>query len=297
MSVHVQSRKDRFHPGTIFLHFLYLSLILGLFLPIVSLANEMETNLLTFSGIDKAQKHSTGEGTIVAVIDWQFDLNGKAGKKYIHPVSLIDDEPIGQLKPWHGEWMAEIIHTIAPEAKIIPIKARGLQDHDYKSHIPEAIRYAADHGACAVCSSMGPLEQTPELETAIDYAEQKGLIFIDVHPEYCFNSEGKMLYLEEKSLDHRILHTGIVSVPDHPVKVESLRDINVWPYDLQSHYQDGWGFSNGPPVVAGTIALVKSLCPSMTNDELRHLLCETTTKREGFPVLNAEAAVEQALVE
>lgn len=92
-----------------------------------------------------------------------------------------------------------------------------------------------------------------------------------------------------------IIHTGVVSVPAYTVEPEPNREINTWPYDLTANYEDGWGFSNAPPVVAGVIALMKSANPSLTTDQLRTIIEETAFEREGFRCLDAEAAVEAAL--
>ncbi len=265
-----------------------------------SAAEPESTNLLTFSRIEKAQALANGEGTIVAVLDWLFDIKGKAGSKYIHPTSLIENEPIGELEPWHGEWMAGIVHAIAPAAKIIPIKARGKDKSDpeaYERHIITGIRLAADHGAVAVCSSMGPLAHTPDLLAAIEYAEERGTIFIDVHPEYVIDELGERQFGKEGEFSRLIIHPGPVSVPDHPAETNPARDIYTWPYDLDAVFKDGWGYSNCPPTVAGTIALMRSVNPELTNAEVRQIIVETGNLREGFKVLDAEAAVKAALAQ
>jgi hypothetical protein len=69
----------------------------------------------------------------------------------------------------------------------------------------------------------------------------------------------------------------------------------VWPYDLDARYEDGWGFSNAPPTVAGVIALVLSANRSLPTGEVRRLLIETAGLRDGFRVLDAEAAVAAAV--
>ena len=73
--------------------------------------NNDKITLITYSKIDKAQEICNGENIKVAIIDWQFDLNGKAAKKYIYPVSKVPGEEIGALKSWHYEWMAGVILT------------------------------------------------------------------------------------------------------------------------------------------------------------------------------------------
>jgi hypothetical protein len=227
----------------------------------------------------------------VAILDWQFDLRGKAAEKYVDPVSMVPGEAIGKLKPWHGEWMAEIVHRIAPDARIIPIKARGLESDDYQDYVTRGIRYAADKGAVAVTSSMGPLEHTEELVSAVEYAESRGTVFINVHPEYIPDDDGNPRLCRLGECNEKIIHTGVVSVPDHPTEPESNRDVYVWPYDLVPKYEDGWGYSNGPPIVAGVIALMRGAYPGLTPADARRAIRETAVDRDGFSVLDAEAAV------
>ncbi|MEN8153468.1 MAG: S8/S53 family peptidase [Acidobacteriota bacterium] len=253
-----------------------------------------ETDLLTFSKIDRALKLSEGENVKVAVIDWQFDLTGKQRGKYIHPVSMAPGEDIGKLKPWHGEWMAEIVHKVAPKVKIIPIKAKSLSNREYEKYLIKGIYYAADKGAVAVSSSMGPLEYSEELKKAIDYAELNGMIFVDVHPEYTIGKDGKKKFCKEGKCDNRIIHTGVVSVPEHPTTPKLNRDIYTWPYDLDKNYEDGWGYSNAPPIVVGVIALIKSIYPELSNAEVRRIIIETAEEYNGFNVLNSLEAVKLA---
>lgn len=267
-------------------------------------AQGADPNLLTFSKIDKAQGYSTGENTKVAILDWLFDMSPEAASKYVNPISLVPGQPIGFADPWHGEWMAELVHKIAPDAKIIPIRARPSCDKKdrtlcdkqaYEEYLIKGIRHAADQGAVAVTSSMGPLRQSAELRDAVRYAEERGTIFVDVHPEYVEVTEKGRVYCKQGQCDDRIIHTGLVSVPAYPVEVEPARDIFVWPYSPEPQYKDGWGYSNGPPTVAGVIALMKSANQALRPAEIREIIKETAADVEGFRVLDAEAAVKEAL--
>ena len=259
---------------------------------------------ITFSRVDAAWEHSKGAGAKVAVLDWQFDLGRRAAAKYIDPTSLIPDQGIGELSPWHGEWMAELVHAIAPEAKIMPIRARPLcafedrskcDQQAYEKYAIEGIRLAADHGAVAVTSSMGPLEHSAELLAAIDYAESRGTLFINVHPEYAVYNEETYEACALGDCSDKIFHAGIVSVPDHPTEPNPLRDVYVWPYQPDPVYEDGWGYSNGPPIIAGVVALMKSVNQDLTPAELKAIIVETATMKDGFAVLDAEAAVKEGL--
>ena len=259
-----------------------------------------EPNFITFSNIDKAWKYSQGKNTKVAVLDWLFDMSPKASDKYINPTSMVPDKPVGSKNPWHGEWMAEIVHQVAPGAKIIPIRARphkgGLDEdgrQEYEKYLIKGIRFAADQGAVAVTNSMGPVTHCKELEDAINYAEQKGTVFIDVHQERIV--KGTQTREPNNRCDHRIIHTGLVSVPKYPTKPEGGRDIYVWPYQTNPVYEDGWGYSNGPPIIAGAIALMKSVNPDLTPQQVRTIITETAYIKDGFKILDAEAAVRKAV--
>jgi subtilisin family serine protease len=193
--------------------------------------------------------------------------------------------------------MAEIIHTVAPDARIIPIRARSSERREYEQYLIAGLYYAADHGAVAVTSSMGPLTQSTQLDSAIAYAEAHGTVFVNVHPETIRVPGTKPRLCDSGECDSRILHTGIVSVPDYEVEPESNRDIYTWAYDLEAHYEDGWGYSNAPPTVAGVIALMKEVCPSLSPEEVRQIVRETTYDYDGFRCLDAEAAVKAAMAE
>ncbi len=260
----------------------------------VTPAGASEPNLLTYSRIDEAWALSDGRGATVAILDWQFDLRGHEAEKYVMPVSVVPGDEIGSLKPWHGEWMAEIVHVVAPGAKIIPIRTRRLSDRSYQPYVIAGIRYAADHGADVVTNSMGPLRQTDELRAAIDYAEQRGTLFVNVHPEIVSTNDRGATSCAAGECDTRIIHAGVVSVPDHPVRPSRNRDIHTWPYDLEANWDDGWGYSNAPPTVAGVVALMASVNPDLTPADIRRILVDTAVMKGGFKVLDAWSAASQA---
>lgn len=258
-------------------------------------ARDTTPALIEFSRIDRAHGLATGRGVRVAVVDWQFDLRSRTAERFVDPTSVVPGEDIGALKPWHGAWMADLVGAVAPEALIIPIKAKSLDHRGFQDTLPLGIRYAADHGAAAVTSSMGEARMSDALRDAIDYAEARGTIFVNVHPEVIEEDGAERRYCAVGECDDRIVRAGIVSVPAHPVKPHPMRDVYTWPYDLEAVFQDGWGFSNAPPIVGGVIALMKSANPALTPPEIRDLLVRTAVSRDGFRVLDAEAAVRGAL--
>jgi hypothetical protein len=253
-----------------------------------------QSDLIAFSRVDKAWTRSKGANVTVAVVDWQFDPKAEVAASFVFPASMVPGERMGTLKPWHGAWMVDIVHRIAPEARIIPIIGRSLTQSGYQESLIQGIRYAAEHGAVAVTSSMGTVTQSQQLRDAVAFAEQRGTLFVDVHPEIVAADATKSRPCGVGECDGRIVHAGIVSVAEHPVNPNPSRDVYTWPYDLDANFEDGWGFSNGPPIVGGVIALVKSANPRVSVQQIRELLVQTAYDRDGFKVLDAEAAVKAA---
>jgi serine protease len=258
-------------------------------------AKNTQTDLIAFSHIDKAWADSKGAGVTVAVVDWQFDAHAAAAANFVSATSLVPGERMGDLKPWHGAWMVDIVHRIAPEAKIIPIIGRSVKQAGYQDSVLLGIRYAAEHGAAVITSSMGPVRRSEALRDAIDFAESHGTLFVNVHPENVAADAGAFKPCSARECDPRIVRAGIVSVPEHPVKPDPARLVYTWPYSLDTTYQDDWGFSMGPPIVGGAIALMKAVNPALSPHQLRDLLAQTADLRDGFRVLNAEAAVKAAM--
>jgi len=251
------------------------------------------SDLATFSRVPEAWAVSRVAGATVAVLDWQFDPAADVAAHYVAPTSLLPGERIGDLDPWHGAEMVRIVRHVAPNAGIMPIIARA-SGRTYQDQVIEGIRYAADHGAVAVTNSMGPVTASPAPRAAIDYAEQRGTLFVDVHPENMVAVSDSFAGCQVGVCDARIVHAGIVAVPEHPVRPNPARDVYTWPYDVTTLFRDGWGYSNGPPVIAGVIALVKSANPDLSPADIRQILVATAAERDGFRVLDAAAAVVAA---
>jgi hypothetical protein len=121
--------------------------------------------------------------------------------------------------------MVDIVHRIAPEARIIPIIGRSLRQKGFQDSLIAGVRYAAEHDAVVVTSSMGLITQSPALRDAIDFAEQRGTLFVDVHPETIAAGAGKVRPCAPGECDARIVHSGVVSVPEHPVSPHPARTV------------------------------------------------------------------------
>jgi subtilisin family serine protease len=78
----------------------------------------------------------------------------------------------------HGTMVAGVVHFVAPTAKIMPLKAFDGDGTAKLSDILRAIYYAADNDAHVVNMSFSLLIPSVELASAVDYANEKGVIMV-----------------------------------------------------------------------------------------------------------------------
>lgn len=143
-----------------------------------------------------------GQGVVIAEIDTGVnaalpELSGRVlrGKDFGRPGDGRVDREKSAFG--HGTAMASImvgrtgllgITGLAPEAKVLPIAVplNGTTDEGQPDHLPDAIRYAADHGAQVISMSVGG-RQTPhgnaspcpsDEQDAVFHALRKGSIVL-----------------------------------------------------------------------------------------------------------------------
>lgn len=134
-------------------------------------------------GIEKLWKKGKGKGCKVAVIDTGCDLDHPD----IAPNLLQGKNFVNEKKdPWddngHGSHVCGTVAAIdnglgivgvAPEAKVIPIKALGSDGSGTMKDIAKAIVWAADNDANFITMSLGSPFRSENINLAIDYAVAK----------------------------------------------------------------------------------------------------------------------------
>ncbi|HET9531598.1 MAG TPA: S8 family serine peptidase, partial [Blastocatellia bacterium] len=78
----------------------------------------------------------------------------------------------------HGTFIAGIVSMIAPDARILPVRAFPSSGMGDAFSVASAIKYAADHGAHVINLSLGSPTTDELLLSAISYARQRGVIVV-----------------------------------------------------------------------------------------------------------------------
>src|SRR4029077_5380106 len=78
----------------------------------------------------------------------------------------------------HGTMTAGIVHLVAPQAKIMPLKSFNANGTGYDSDILRAIYYAVKNGAKVLNMSFDYPSYSSELANAIKYANSRGVVSV-----------------------------------------------------------------------------------------------------------------------
>ncbi|WP_375497751.1 S8 family serine peptidase [uncultured Jatrophihabitans sp.] len=207
----------------------------------------------------------------------------------------------------HGTAMASImvarpglldITGLAPGAKILPIAVplRGTTDAQLPDRLPDAIRYAADHGAKIISMSLGALRDPKTDDTPCPDVEQQAVFHALRRGAVVVASVGNT-GPRENSVEEPAACLGVVSVgavdPQGVVASFSAREpfltLTAPGVDVPSLGRiagdafSGDGTSQAAALVSGALALAWSAHPDLTNDQLVARLIATLDARRSTP--------------
>jgi subtilisin family serine protease len=170
----------------------------------------------------------------------------------------------------HGTMVSGIVHLVAPQAKILPLKAFQADGTGYNSNILSAVYYAVGHGANVINMSFNYSDYSPELAKAITYARNHGVICVAAAGN---DGEETTVYpaalkdvIDVASTGDNDIRSTFTNYGAPPVWLAAPGEGVMTTYPFGT-YAAGWGTSFSAPLVSGTAALLVSTynVPASTN--------------------------------
>jgi subtilisin family serine protease len=190
-----------------------------------------------------------------------------------HSIAMVDQHSIAMVDQpgfeafGHGTMVAGVLHLVAPNAKILPLKAFRPDGTGNLADIIHAIYYATQNHATVVNMSFDLSAPSQALSQAVSYANQAGVILVA-----SAGNESTSARVYPAAFSGHVV--GVASTTDWDARssFSNYGTADVWiaapgEYVISTFpggsYASGSGTSFSSPLVAGTAALLLNAKPSL----------------------------------
>src|SRR5947208_2796191 len=172
----------------------------------------------------------------------------------------------------HGTMVLGVIHLVAPQAKLLPLKAFNSKGEGFLSDILSAIYFAVQNHANVINMSFDLKTQSDELSKALDFANQQNVICTG-----SVGNDGVMEITYPAALQTDVMGVASTSDLDQRSTFSNFGNAIVWvaapgeavisTYPFSS-YGAAWGTSFSAPFVAGAAALLLDQRPGTDQSQV-----------------------------
>jgi subtilisin family serine protease len=245
-------------------------------------------------GIEDAWRFSMGDPSIiVAIVDTGVnashpELAGQILKGY----DFVNDDADADDDQGHGTHVAGIVAAavdnglgiagICPYCTILPIKVLSALNSGSAMDVAAGIIYATDHGAAVINLSLGSELYSQVIADAVDYAQKQGVLIVAAVgngrsqvPFYPAALDSVIAVTATNLTDERWSFSNYGSWVD--LAAPGVNIFSTAHVETGAHpgYTVKTGTSMAAPHVSGVVALLRSLNPLLSVDEVRHILLST----------------------
>src|SRR6266566_1912113 len=162
----------------------------------------------------------------------------------------------------HGTMVMGIIHLVAPQAQLLPLKAFSSDGTGDLSNILHAVYYGVQNGANVINMSFDMQSNSLEFNKAMDYTNQNGVIC-----SASAGNDGMQTIVYPAAYQNDVMGVASTSNTDTRSSFSNYGNAIVWvaapgegvisTYPFGS-YAAGWGTSFSVPFVSGAAALLRN---------------------------------------
>lgn len=234
--------------------------------------------------------------TIIAVIDTGLLLNHPEFAGRVVPgYDFVNNDSDPSDDNGHGTHTAGIIAAgidneigvagVCPQCRIMPVKVLNQNNAGTWAGVANGLIYAADHQARVINLSLGAVVSSKTLESAISYAQEKGVLIVaaagNMGIERNFFPAALDGVLAVSATDNQDQRWNLSNYGDY-IDVAAPGYAIYSTYNDLSNYYGGYTYMSGTsmasPYVAGLAGLLFSQKPTRTALEVSHLITASADK-------------------
>jgi subtilisin family serine protease len=176
----------------------------------------------------------------------------------------------------HGTMVAGLIHLVAPQAMLMPVKVFAADGTATISQIVNGIYWAVDHNADVINMSFSTHQPSAALEKAIIYANSKGVICVasagnDGLAEVVYPAAYSMVIDVASTNDNDV--RSMFSNYGGQIALAAPGEAVITTYP-GNRYAEVWGTSFSAPLVSGGAALLVGMGNNLTPAQARNALTQ-----------------------
>lgn len=215
-----------------------------------------------------------------AILDWMGEMNP-------YTTAILDHSTANRLDPrrlpihfGHGTMAAGLVHLVAPNAKIMPLKAFDSNGQGTLWFVLRAIYYAETNGARTINMSLSFTKPSIELERAVEYVSNRNVTCVasagNHSSERIVYPAGYKQVMGIASTDLQDAQSAFTNYGDNLVTIAAPGEALIVPYP-GGRYAAAWGTSFSAPLVSGTVALIHQVKPQLNWEKVEGSLKEATS--------------------